>query len=210
MEPHKISEIIEEIKRLERELEGEIQKRREEFFCDMGKKIAFKEEILKEHRKNIENIFLYIAKAPILNLLTAPIIWSVILPALILDLFVTIYQAICFPVYKIEKVRRCDYIVLDRQNLQYLNIIEKLNCAYCGYFGGLMGYITEVAARTEQYWCPIKHAQKLKSIHSKYQNFFDYGDSVGFRKDSTKLRAELEKEKSTLLFDDARFARYAL
>jgi hypothetical protein len=194
METHKISEIIEEIRKLELQLEDEVQKRREEFFCDMGKKIAFKDEILKEHRKNIENIFLYIAKAPTLHVITAPIIWSVIVPALILDLFVTIYQAICFPIYKIAKVRRSDYIALDRHNLQYLNAIEKLNCAYCGYFGGLLGYITEVAARTEQYWCPIKHAQKMKSIHSKYQNFFDYGDSVGFRKDSKKLRAELANE----------------
>jgi len=195
MQTHKISEIIEKIKVLEAELEEEIQKRREEFFCDMGKKIAFKEHVLAEHRKNIENIFRYIANTPILNIITAPVIYSVIFPALLLDLFVTVYQAICFPVYKIAKVKRDDYIIIDRHNLQYLNVIEKLNCMYCSYFNGLLGYITEVAARTEQYWCPIKHAQKMNSIHSKYQNFFDYGDSVSFRADLKSLRNELEKEK---------------
>ncbi|MDD3468025.1 MAG: hypothetical protein PHE67_12830 [Campylobacterales bacterium] len=195
METHKISEIIEKIKALEIELESEIQKRREEFFCDMGKKkIAFKEQILAEHRKNIQNVFVYLAKAPLLNLITAPIIYSVIIPALLLDLFVYIYQAVCFPVYKIQKVHRGDYIIIDRHNLKYLNAIEKLNCLYCSYFNGLMGYVSEVAARTEQYWCPIKHAEKMKHMHSKYQNFFDYGDSEGFRRELEKLRDELAKE----------------
>lgn len=179
------------MKELERELEDEVQKRREEFFCDMGKKIDFKEEELKKHKKNIENTFHYLRTTPIVNIITAPIIWSAIFPAFILDFFVTIYQTICFPVYKITKVKRSDYIVIDRHNLKYLNIIEKLNCIYCSYFNGLMGYITEVAARTEQYWCPIKHAQNIKFMHSKYQNFFDYGDSESFRQDLKKLREEL-------------------
>lgn len=192
METHKISEIIEKIKALEVELEDEVQKRREEFFCDMGKKIAFKEQILAEHRKNIQNVFVYLAKTPILNLVTAPVIYSVIIPALLLDSFVYIYQAVCFPVYKIQKVRRSDYIIIDRHNLKYLNAIEKLNCLYCSYFNGLMGYVSEVAARTEQYWCPIKHAQNMKHMHSKYQNFFDYGDSEGFRQELGKLRKELK------------------
>jgi hypothetical protein len=193
METHKISEILEKIRVLESELEDEIQKRREEFFCDMGKKIAFKEQILAEHRKNIKNVFRYLVNTPILNLITAPVIYSVIFPALLLDLFVTLYQSVCFPVYKIAKVKRGNYIVIDRHNLQYLNAIEKLNCLYCSYFNGLMGYVSEVAARTEQYWCPIKHAQKIGSIHSRYQNFFDYGDSVGFRADLKKIRDELKK-----------------
>ncbi|MGE4399788.1 MAG: hypothetical protein AB7D29_09735 [Campylobacterales bacterium] len=192
METHKISEIIEKIKALEVELEDEVQKRREEFFCDMGKKITFKEQILAEHRKNIQNVFVYLAKTPILNLVTAPVIYSVIIPALLLDLFVYIYQAVCFPVYKIQKVRRSDYVIIDRHNLKYLNAIEKLNCLYCSYFNGLMGYVSEVAARTEQYWCPIKHAQNMKHMHSKYQNFFDYGDSEGFRQELGKLRKELK------------------
>ena len=192
METHKISEIIDKIKALEAELEDEVQKRREEFFCDMGKKIAFKEQILAEHRKNIENVFYYLAKAPILNILSAPIIYSVIFPALLLDIFVTVYQMICFPVYKITKVKRSDYIVIDRHNLEYLNVIQKINCLYCSYFNGLMGYISEVAARTEQYWCPIKHAENMKHMHSKYQNFFDYGDSEGFRRELARLRDELK------------------
>ena len=51
MQTHKISEIIEKIKALEAELEDEVQKRREEFFCDMVKKIAFKDQILADLRE---------------------------------------------------------------------------------------------------------------------------------------------------------------
>ncbi len=194
MQTHKISEIIEQIKILEVQLENELQKRREEYYCDIGKFSVFKDEVIRKHEKDVENIFRYLANAPILYVITAPIIWSVIFPAIFLDLFVTLYQTICFPVYKIQKVKRGDYISIDRAKLKYLNIVEKINCTYCGYFNGLLGYVVEVASRTEQFWCPIKHARKISFLHSKYQNFFDYGDSESFRKDLKKLREDLDSK----------------
>jgi hypothetical protein len=33
--------------------------------------------------------------------------------------------------------------------LAYLNTIEKVGCIYCSYANGLLGLITEIAARTE-------------------------------------------------------------
>jgi hypothetical protein len=71
-------------------------------------------------------------RTPPKHLLTAPVIYTLIIPGLLLDLFVTLYQWICFPVYKITKVKRGDHIVIDRQYLRYLNLIEKINCVYCG------------------------------------------------------------------------------
>ena len=59
-----------------------------------------------------------------------------IVPFVLLDLFVTIYQAVCFPVYGIPKVERRTYLVFDRHHLAYLNALEKLNCAYCAYANG--------------------------------------------------------------------------
>lgn len=196
----KINELVQKIKELENELESELVKKQEEFFCIIGKQIEFKEEILQEQKRHIENVFYYIATAPILHLLTAPFIYAIIIPALLLDILVSLYQMICFPVYKIEKVKRGEYLIIDRHHLHYLNIIEKINCIYCSYFNGLIAYIGEIAARTEQYWCPIKHAQKMKFIHSKYQNFFDYGDSVEFRQNLQMLRETLLeiKTKETL------------
>lgn len=192
MEDPKIGDLVAKIKALELELEAELHKEYELFSCEIAKK---REEILFEYRQDRENLFSYIIKSPILHLLSVPIIWAVLIPAWILDGFVSMYQGICFPIYKIQKVKRSDYIVIDRHRLRYLNTIEKLNCLYCSYFNGLIGYVGEISARTEQYWCPIRHASMLKSIHGKYKNFYDYGDSKNFRKGQAALRKQLKEEK---------------
>lgn len=98
-----------------------------------------------------------------------------------LDLFVSTYQFICFPVYGIPKVRRSNYMVFDRYHLAYLNMLEKLNCSYCSYGNGVIAYAREIASRTEQYWCPIKHARRLIGAHPRYALFADYGSAEGFR-----------------------------
>jgi len=112
----------------------------------------------------------------------APVIYAMIVPFVILDITITIYQWICFPVYGIEKVKRGDYFIFDRYHLAYLNILEAINCAYCSYGNGLMAYASEIAGRTEQYWCPIKHARKAISAHQLYIGFADFGDAETFRK----------------------------
>lgn len=192
MENPKISEIVAKIKTLEAELEAELHKEYEHFTCEITKK---REELLASYRSDRENIFKYLATAPILNLLTFPVIWACLIPAFLLDAVVSFYQIICFPIYKIKKVKRSDYMIIDHQLLGYLNLIEKLNCLYCSYFNGLMGYVSEVAGRTEQYWCPIRHATMLKSRHAYYKNFVEYGDSTGFRQKSRELREDLKGEK---------------
>jgi hypothetical protein len=45
----------------------------------------------------------------------------------------------------------------------------------------LFGYLQEIAGRTEQFWCPIKHARRIKSLHGRYQKFIDYGDAESYR-----------------------------
>ncbi len=192
MEHPKIEELIARIKTLEAELESELHREYEDFRCEITKK---REEVLAKYRRDRQNLFMYLATAPVLHLLSAPVIWSVLLPALILDLFVTLYQRICFPIYRIERVRRSDYIVIDRHRLGYLNLIEKLNCLYCSYFNGLIAYVAEIAGRTEQYWCPIRHAERLRSMHSRYQHFFEYGDSESFREGKKGLREQLKEIK---------------
>ena len=88
---------------------------------------------------------------------TAPAIYGLIIPVVVVDVFVTLYQAICFPVYKIPKVQRSKYLALDRGKLSYLTLAQKINCLYCDYANGVFAYATEIAGRTEWYWCPIKH-----------------------------------------------------
>jgi hypothetical protein len=125
-------------------------------------------------------------------LLTAPVIYLGWIPFLLIDLFVSVYQAICFPVYGISKVRRSDYLIFDRSALPYLNVIEAFNCFYCSYANGVAGYVREVAGRTEQYWCPIKHARRLRSAHPYYPDFVGYGDAEAFHREQERLRQVLK------------------
>jgi hypothetical protein len=130
------------------------------------------------------------------NLLTTPIIYSLGLPFLLLDLWVTAYQWVCFPVYGIARVRRTRDLVIDRHTLGYLNAIEKANCTYCSYANGVLGYVREVAARTEQYWCPIKHSRRITAPHGRYHRFFDYGDGAGYRHGLARVRTALQGRRA--------------
>ena len=90
------------------------------------------------------------------------------------------------PGLSIEKVKRSDYLILDRYHLAYLNVIEKIDCAYCSYCNGVAGYVREIAVRTEQYWCPIKHARRVIAAHERYQRFAEFGDADGISKASAR------------------------
>lgn len=177
-----IDDLVDKIRGLEAELETEIAKRSAglRFGLEHGR-VVFEEEVRRRHQELKIALSRYVLSARPLIVLTAPVIYSLIIPFVLLDLFITMYQAICFPIYGIEKVKRGDYFVFDRHHLAYLNAIEKLNCAYCSYGNGLMAYVREIAARTERYWCPIKHARRVIGAHEQYRTFLDYGDADAFR-----------------------------
>jgi hypothetical protein len=194
----KLQELIEKIKVLESELSIEMQKKQEEFFYKIkGKKVLFEEATRKYHKTLVTNIHTYLLNATVLNIVTAPIIWFCLIPAVFMDLVITVYQAIYFPIYNIPKVKRSEHVIIDHHELEYLNAFEKLNCVYCSYFNGMISYVQEIAARTEQYWCPIKHARKIKTIHSRYKKFFEYGDANSYKRDIEKLRRDFEDLKSS-------------
>ncbi len=185
--------VLEKFRTLERELAMELQKKQEEFFYQIHKKkVRFQREIRREHRHLMKAIRSYLGDARPLAIVTAPVMWSCLFPVLLMDLMITISQAVCFPVYDIPKVRRGDFIVLDRHHLSYLNFIERMNCVFCGYFNGVVAYAREVAARTEQHWCPIKHARRVGDIHSRYKYFFDYGDGKRYRQAIETVRHDFE------------------
>jgi hypothetical protein len=170
------------IKSLEKELAGVLLEKEKEFqYRWANGKARFEEAVLQEHRKLKLWLPTYLFQSSILAYLTAPVIYSGIIPFWLLDLFLIVYQGICFPVYGIPKVPRSDYFVFDRARLKYLNLLERVNCLFCSYGNGLFAYAAEVAARTEQHWCPIKHAQRLRAPHSRYSHFFDYGDAAQYR-----------------------------
>ena len=117
------------------------------------------------------------------HIISAPFTYALIFPLIILDLFTEVYHQVCFRLYGIKLISRRDYIRMDRHKLKYLNLIEKINCAYCSYANGLMGYASAIAAETEKYWCGIKH-RKYRGFKepAHHKDFLKYGDEKSFRK----------------------------
>ncbi|OGV76671.1 MAG: hypothetical protein A3I83_02935 [Methylotenera sp. RIFCSPLOWO2_02_FULL_45_14] len=165
------------------------------FFQIKGKRVEFEQSIKETHRRLKRNFFRWLVTDRPQNLITGPIIYAMIIPLVITDIFITFYQLTCFPIYGIKKVRRGDYIIFDRQQLSYLNFIEKFHCTYCAYGTGMIAYISEIVGRTEQYFCPIKHARKILSTHSRYAHFLDYGDAEDYEAKLEQYRQALGKEK---------------
>jgi len=191
-----IAELIGKIRHLESELDAELAKRHAELRIGLEHgRVAFEEELMRRHRELRRKLLPYLLGANPLVMLTAPVIYAGIVPFLLLDLFVSLYQAVCFPIYGIAKIKRADYLVFDRHHLAYLNALEKLNCAYCSYANGLIAFTREIAARTEQYWCPIKHARRVVGTHARYALFDDYGNAEGYQQRLTTLRQALAKDE---------------
>jgi hypothetical protein len=158
-------------------------------------KIWFSEEIKREQRRLKTSLFRYILHSRFFAIVTAPFIYACIVPFVLLDLFVSLYQAVCFPVYGIPKARRRDYMAIDRNRLRYLNALEGLNCMYCSYANGLLAYVVEIAGRTEQHWCPIKHARRIQHAHDRYSHFLPYGDASAYRERLEKVRDDFKDLK---------------
>ena len=192
-----LNDILERINQLEEELQTELKRRRDAFEADFEhKRIHFEQAVLEQQRRFKTSLFKYVTQADLRNALSAPIIYSLIVPMLVLDAALTVYQWLCFPLYRIERVRRKDCWTFDRAHLAYLNALEKFNCAYCSYGNGLAAYFSEIASRTEQYWCPIKHAKRIRHAHSRYNHFVDYGDAEGFQTGLQQLREPLQHIQS--------------
>ena len=188
----RMQELASEIVRLQGELDREIEARRKTLGWNIKKgMVVFERGIAIEHRRLRMGIATFLTRSPMAAVLSAPAIYSVIVPLLLIDLWASLYQAICFPIYRIPQVRRSQYIVIDRQHLAYLNWIEAFNCVYCGYGNGVLAYVREIAGRTEQYWCPIKHALKVIDPHQRYYEFLEYGDADGYRARLEQFREEL-------------------
>lgn len=193
----RIQQILSQITELEDDLRSALNEQQSSIFFQIkGKRVEFEQSIKEAHSRLKTNFFRWLVTNRPQNLITGPIIYSMIIPLLITDFFVTFYQWTCFPIYGIKKVRRSDYIVYDRQQLNYLNFIEKFHCTYCAYGNGMIAYVTEVIARTEQYFCPIKHARKILGTHARYERFLDYGDAENYEEKLEEYRRALEKEKS--------------
>ncbi|CAN5354738.1 hypothetical protein BH10PSE16_BH10PSE16_39890 [soil metagenome] len=192
----RISRILAQMAELEADLRNAVQEQEGKMFFQIkGKRVEFESSVKVAHHKLKKNFFRWLVTNRPQNLITGPIIYAMIFPLMMLDMCVSFYQWSCFPIYGVTKVRRSDYIVFDRHHLGYLNFIEKFHCTYCEYGNGLMSYMAEILARTEEYFCPIKHAHKILGAHAHYNRFLDYGDAADYEAKLEEYRVALGKIK---------------
>jgi len=190
----RIQELLERVRALEEEIEREFKRRRAELNADFEqRKVRFEQEVLAQQRRFREGLLGYLVGCELRHAVSMPFIYPLFPVLVLLDLMAMLYQAVCFPLYGIARVRRRDYLVFDRSMLGYLNLLEKLNCAYCSYATGLIGFLREVIGRTEQYWCPIKHARRVLQAHPGYGGFVDFGDAAAYRRELRALREALAR-----------------
>lgn len=185
----KIKAILEKIESLKNDLGFEYLdlQRRYEYYLSKRKVIFTPGAIAFQKMKKI-SLFRYIFSAHARHILSMPFIYAMLFPWMFLDLFLTIYQNTAFPLYGIPKVKRSEFFIYDRKYLKYLNLIQKVNCLYCSYMNWLFSFASEIAWRTEQYWCPIKHAEHSDSEHRYFMHFADYWNSDDFK---SKLTANI-------------------
>jgi len=199
MQNSSLDEILARLQTLQVELETEIDRILDEkrqlfhYTLEQGK-VRFERGMKALQRTQRTGVWAYLRHARAGHILSAPIVYSVSIPLVLLDAMITLYQHVCFRIYGIPLVRRSGYFSIDHQHLAYLNSIEKVNCMYCSYGNGLVEYSREIIARTEKYWCPIKHAKRTPDPHYLVDRFVDYGDADAYK---GKL-AQLQKEWSDI------------
>ena len=185
---NKIYKLLQEIKNKKIQIWKEYDKLKNKYWFKIDwKKIIWNKLTKKQLKKSKKSILDTLFSAQIRELLSIPFIWIMIIPAIILDIFIFIYQNTAIRLYKIPFTKRSNYIIFDRKQLAYLNIIQKINCIYCSYFNWLMQYAVEVAWKTERYWCPIKNARKKYWEHEWEKYFAEYWDVEWFKDSFCKL-----------------------
>lgn len=190
----RINQILAQMAALEAELRSAVHEQEARMFFQIkGKRVEFERSVRERHRQLKTGFFRWLVTNRPQNLITGPLIYGMVVPLLLMDACVSFYQWACFPIYGIAKVRRGDYLVFDRRHLEFLNRIEKFHCTYCEYGNGLMAYMTEILARTEQYFCPIKHARKILGTHARYNRFLAYGEAEAYEARLEAFRVALGK-----------------
>lgn len=181
MNSDKITKILESIEKLKKDLRQEYINLQSKYdFFIQKRKIVFSLDAKNKQRLQKINVWFYAFTPDIKHLLSIPFIYWMIIPALFLDFALYIYQWAAYFFYWIPRVERKDYFIYDRKFLSYLNLIQKINCLYCSYVNWLFAFAVEIWWRTEQYWCPIKHALNSDSEHRYFKSYADYWDPDWF------------------------------
>ena len=114
----KIKGIIEDMEALEVKLKEEIERHESHISYEIKNGyVRFEEEILKKQKEMMKNLLTYLGEIPLLYLLSSPFVYAMIIPAMLFDLLLFIYQQMIFRIYGFRLVNRSDFIVFDRHYL---------------------------------------------------------------------------------------------
>ncbi len=93
----KIRQLLDQMSALEDDLRRELQAQEASALYQIkGKRVEFEAAVRQAHRKLKTNFFRWLVTYRPQNLITGPIIYSMIVPMLVLDVCVSFYQATCF------------------------------------------------------------------------------------------------------------------
>lgn len=99
-----IRRILSDIAQLEEELAGTIHAQQEQLHYRIeGSKIRFEENLKRVHRELKTGVIAWLRASDIRNVLSAPFVYAMVIPLALLDLFLVVYQAICFSLYRIPR-----------------------------------------------------------------------------------------------------------
>ncbi len=191
-----LGRLLEDMHKLQEQLEEFFDLARERFrFSLEGGRVRFSREVQELQRRCRVSSLCYILDANLPSVLMAPVVYSMVVLLAVADLSFTLYQHICLRAFGVPRVTRSEYLFFDRHRLVYLNPIEKLNCVYCSYGAGVIAYAREIVSRTEQNWCPIRHARRVHGAHDRYPRFFDYGYADAYPSGIAGQRRSLQYER---------------
>ena len=114
----RLDDLLAHIARLERDVEDELAQARQRwrYRIEAGR-VRFEHDVWLAHKRIKQSIPRFIKESSPRNLVTAPFIYSLLVPIALLDVWITLYQWVCFPIYGIARVRRSTYIATDRHHL---------------------------------------------------------------------------------------------
>jgi hypothetical protein len=143
-----IKDILAKIESLNNDLREEYDRLSEKYgFYLNQKKVIFLDMFRKKNKEKKIPLYRYLIPRNMRHvryILSIPFIYGIGIAVLCFDICITIYQWCAFYLYRIPYVKRSEFIIYDRRFLDYLNILEKINCLYCSYVNGVFAYAVEI------------------------------------------------------------------
>ena len=97
-----VSLLQEKVRNLESQIERELEAHRKKFHYSVTRRrVKFEAAVRTRHKELRVSVFRFLRQSGIMRILSAFVIYIQIVPLVLLDIAVTLFQFICFPIYGI-------------------------------------------------------------------------------------------------------------